>query len=63
MLSPVQILAIKGVTFCACLLIFIIANLMVVYCMNRERDRESFFWMGISLVSGILAVHLSQFFV
>lgn len=54
-------LAIVGITFCIALLIFIGANLMVVYCINRERDKDSYWWMGISIVSGVLCAQLAQF--
>lgn len=58
-----QQLAIKGVIFASALVLFVIANIRVVYCINRERDRESYFYMGISLALGIIMCHLSKHFV
>lgn len=60
-MTPLQELAVKGICFCVAVFIFICANLMVVYCINRERDKDSYWWMGISLVSGVLAAHLAQY--
>lgn len=57
-----QEFAMKGVLFCAAVLMFITANLLVVYCINREKDKASYFWMAISLLSGILAAHLTKNF-
>lgn len=54
--------AMKGVLLCAALLVFITASLLVVYCMNREKDKASYFWMAVSLISGIVAAHLSKYF-
>lgn len=60
-MTEVQELAVKGVVFCFALFIFISSNLMVVYCMNREKDKASYFWMAISIISGVLAAHLAQY--
>lgn len=60
-MTPAQAFALKGIIFCLALFIFITSNLMVVYCMNRERDRESYFWMAISIVSGVLSAHLAKY--
>lgn len=60
-MTELQKLAIAGVTFCFATLIFIFANMMVVHRINRERDRDAYFWMVISLVSGFLAIHLAKY--
>lgn len=58
-----QELAIKGVCFIAALAIAILCTIMVGMCINRERDKEANFWMVVSVASGLLAIHFSQYFV
>ena len=59
-MNQTQLLAIRGVCFVLCLFIFILSALRVNYLINRERDRESYFWMGICLLAGILCSHLAK---
>jgi nitrogen fixation/metabolism regulation signal transduction histidine kinase len=54
--------AMKGVLLCLAIVVFITANLLVVYCMNRDKDKASYFWMAVGLISGIFAAHLSKHF-
>ena len=55
-------IAIKGLLMCLALLVFIISNLLVVYCINREKDKAAHFWMVVALLSGFVALHLTKYF-
>ena len=47
---------------CLALLVFITSNLLVVYCINREKDKAAHFWMVVALLSGFAALHLTKYF-
>jgi hypothetical protein len=61
-MNSTQLLAIRGVSFIICLLIFILSALYVSHLLNKERDREAYFWMGVCLLSGLVCSTLSKYF-
>ena len=62
-MNSTQLLAIRGVSFMFCLLIFILSALYVSHLMNKERDKEAYVWMGVCLISGLICSHLSEYLV
>jgi len=62
-MNPAQTLAVKGVLFCLCTLVLIIANIMVSLTIRWERDRQSYFWMAVAFLACLGAIYLAQNFV
>lgn len=60
-MTELQRIAVAGVLLCITIVLFIIANMMVVYCINRERDKRSYYWMAISFICLLLAIHLAKY--